>query len=75
MATVPPPPLARAFVGDDPIVDAEEEALERAGRTIIVEVTSTPCHGPGFFSELVIFYGPLPVIRTTREITFYDWLI
>ena len=62
LAAVPPPPLACAFVGDDPIVDAEEEALERAGHTIVVEVTSIPCHGPGFFSELVIFYGPLLVI-------------
>jgi hypothetical protein len=25
---VPPPPLARSFVGDDPIVDGEEEAHE-----------------------------------------------
>ena len=48
-AAVPPPPPARAFVGDDSIVDAKEEALERAGRTIIAEVTSTPCRGPGFF--------------------------
>ena len=46
-AVVPPPPSTRAFVGDDPIVDAEEEALKRAGRTIITEVMSTPCRGPG----------------------------
>ena len=46
-ATIPPPPPVLAFVGDDPIVDAEEEALKRAGRTIITEVMSTPCRGPG----------------------------
>ena len=43
LAAVPPPPSACAFAGDDPIVDAEEEALERAGHTIVTEVTSTPC--------------------------------
>ena len=64
-ATVPPPSPVRAYAGDDLIVDAEEEALERAGHTIVVEVTSIPCHGPGFFSELVIFYGPLSVMRET----------
>ena len=62
-AAIPPPPPVRAFAGDDPIVDAEEEAFERAGRTIVAEVMSTPSRGPGFFSELVIFDGPLPVIR------------
>ena len=54
-ATVPPPPPVRAFVGDDSIVDAEEEALERAGHTIIVEVMSTPCRGPGFSVSLLFF--------------------
>jgi hypothetical protein len=34
----PPPPAAQAFVGMDPVVDAEEEALEHAGRTIVVLV-------------------------------------
>ena len=48
-ATVPPPSPVRAYAGDDLIVDAEEEALERAGRTIIAEVMSTPCRDPGFF--------------------------
>ena len=62
-ATVPPPPLVHAFAGDDLIVDAEEEALERTGRTIVTEVMSTPSQGHGVFSELVIFYGPLQVIR------------
>ena len=55
LAAVPPPPSARAFAGDDPIVDAEEEALERPGRTIVTEVMSTLSRGPVFFSELVIF--------------------
>ena len=54
-ATVPPPPPVRAFVGDDSIVDAEEEALERPGHTIVTEVMSTLSRGPVFFSELVIF--------------------
>ena len=62
-ATVPPPPPVHAFAGDDLIVDAKEEALERACRTIVIEVMSTPCRGPSFFNELVIFYGPLSVIR------------
>ena len=53
-ATAPSQP-ARAFVGDDPIVDDEEEALERAGRTIAPEVMSTPYRGPGFVSQLVTF--------------------
>jgi len=71
-AAVSPPPPACAFAGDDPIVDAKEEALERAGRTIVAEVMSTPSQGPGFLSELVIFYGPRLVIRATRDVTFYD---
>ena len=71
-AAIPPPPPARAFARDDPIVDAKEEALERAGRTIVAEVMSTPSQGPGFLSELVIFYGPRLVIRATRDVTFYD---
>ena len=62
-AVAPPPPLARTFIGDDPIVDEEEEALEQVGRTIVAEVASTPCQGPSFISEVVTFDGPLPVMR------------
>jgi hypothetical protein len=36
--TAPPPPPAQAFGGMDPVVNVEEEALERAGRTIGVPV-------------------------------------
>ena len=57
------PPPACAFVGDDPIVDAEEEALERAGRTIAAPLTHTPTHGPGFVSQLVLFTGVSPIMR------------
>ena len=54
---------ADAYVGDDPIVDDEEEALEHAGRTIVVTPICTPCRCPGFVSELVPFTGGLPVMR------------
>ena len=57
-----PPHLARAFVGDDPIVDKEEEALEHTGRTITTQILHTPCSGPTFVSDLVPFEGPLPVL-------------
>ena len=40
------PPPARAFVEDDPIIDDEEEALERVDRTIAVLVQQSPYHGP-----------------------------
>ena len=53
---------ARAYVGDDPILD-EEEALEHAGRTIVVPPIRTPCLRPGFINELVPFDGNLLVIR------------
>ena len=44
------PPPAPAYVGDVLIVDAEEEALERAGHTIVAPPTRTPTRGPGFVS-------------------------
>ena len=47
----------RAPVRDVPIVDVEEEALERAGRTIAAPPVRTSTHGPGFVSELVPFHG------------------
>ena len=46
---------ADAYVGDDPIVDDEEEALERASHTIAAPPTCTPTHGPGFVTQLVLF--------------------
>ena len=57
------PPPAHAFVGDVPIVDAEEEALERAGRTIAAPPIHTLTHGSGFVSELIPFPGVLPIMR------------
>ena len=47
-AAVPPP--APAFVGDIPIVDEEEEALEHVGHTIVAPPVRTPTRGPGFVS-------------------------
>ena len=61
-AVAPPPHPARAFVGDDLIVDKEEEALEPASRTIAAEISHIPCSGPAFVSDLVSFMGPLPVL-------------
>ena len=43
-AAVPPPALA--FVGDMPIVDEAEEALDRVGRTIATPPIRTPTCGP-----------------------------
>ena len=43
-AAVPPPALA--FVGDMPIVDEAEEALEHAGCTIATPPLRTPPRGP-----------------------------
>jgi hypothetical protein len=54
---------APAYVGADLIVDEEEEALERAGRTIAIQVQQSPYHGPKFVSDLVPFDGPLPRVR------------
>jgi len=56
------PPLAPASIGDVPIVDAEEEALERVGRTIAAPPIRTPTHGPGFVTELVPFPGVSPIM-------------
>ena len=44
------PPPAPTSVGDVPIVDEEEEALERAGRTIVAPSTHTSTRGLGFVS-------------------------
>ena len=46
------PPPAPASVGDVPVVDDEEEALERAGRTIAAPPVHTPTRGPGFITDL-----------------------
>ena len=59
-AAVPPP--APAFVGDMPLVDEEEEALERAGRTIATPPIRTPTRGPAGVSQLVPFTGVLPIM-------------
>ena len=47
-ATAPPPALAP--VGDVPMVDEEEEALEHAGRTIAAPPVRTLTRGLGFVS-------------------------
>ena len=47
-AAVPPP--APAFVGDMPIIDEAEEALDRAGHTIATPPIRTPTHGPASVS-------------------------
>ena len=44
------PPPAPTSVRDVPIVDAEEEALEHAGRTIAAPPVCTPTTRPGFVS-------------------------
>ena len=59
-AAAPPAP---AFVGDVPIVDAEEEALERASHTIAAPSTHTPTHGLGFVTTLVPFLSVSPIMR------------
>ena len=46
-----------------PIVDEEEEALDRARCTIAAPQTRTPTHGPGFVSHLVPFMGVSPIMR------------
>jgi len=51
------PPPAPASIGDVPIVDAEEEALEHAGRTIAAPPTRTLTRGLGFITTLVPFPG------------------
>ena len=58
-AVAPPPALA--YVGDVSIDDVEEEALERASRTIAAPPVRTPSTGPGFVSQLVPFPG-VPLI-------------
>ena len=57
------PPPTPAFVGDVPIVDTEEEDLERAGHTIATPPVRTPTRGLGFVTELVPFLGVSPVMR------------
>ena len=61
-STVVPPP-ALAFVGDMPIVEEKEEALECAGRTIAAPPVRTPTTEPGFVSQLVSFMGVSPIMR------------
>ena len=53
-------------LGDVPVYDPAEEALDQEGRTIAMDVyTMTPPSGPGHFgvSRLVPFNGPPPSIR------------
>jgi hypothetical protein len=51
------------FVGGDLVVDAEEEALERVGRTIAVQVQWSSSHGPECpIHELVLYDGHPPFI-------------
>ena len=57
------PPPAPASVGDVLIVDAEEEDLEHAGRTIAAPPIRTLTHGPGFVTELVPFLGVSLIMR------------
>jgi hypothetical protein len=66
-SAAPPPPLAQAFGGMDPVVDVEEEALERAGCTIGVPVLQSPSRGPSHpVHEFVLFDGPPPFIREPK---------
>ena len=58
-AVLPPVP---AFVGDMPIVDEAEEALERAGCTIATPPIRTPTRGPAGVSQLVSFIGVSPIM-------------
>jgi len=60
-AVIPPPALA--FVGDMPIVDEAEEALDRAGRTIATPPIHTPTRGPASVSQLVPFTDVSPIMR------------
>ena len=66
-AAAPPPivapPPAPAPVGAEPMVDEEEEALDRAGRTIAVPPLRTPTHGPPGTFQLVPFTNVSPVMR------------
>ena len=57
------PPPAPAFVGDMPIVDEAEEALDRAGRTIATPPIRTPTRGPASVSQLVPFTGVSPIMQ------------
>ena len=65
--------MAREFIlglGDVPIIDPTEEALDQAGRTIAADVCiMTPPSGLGYFgaSHLVPFQGPLPTIREPQR--------
>ena len=61
-SAIAPSHQAHAYVGDDPIVDDEEEALEHAGHTIAVLPICTPCRSLDFVSELIPFMGDLPVM-------------
>ena len=60
-AAAPPPALAP--IGDVPMVDEEEEALERAGCTIATPPIRTPTRGPVGVSQLVPFTGVSPIMR------------
>ncbi|XP_066351272.1 helicase-like transcription factor CHR27 [Miscanthus floridulus] len=55
-------PPAPTFVGDVLIIDAEEEALERADRTIAATPTHTSTCSMGFISALVPFLGISPIM-------------
>jgi len=57
------PPPAPAPIGDVPMVDEEEEALDHAGCTIAAPPTHTPTRGLGFVSQLVSFIGVSPIMQ------------
>jgi len=62
-ASAAAPPPTPAPVGDVSMVDEEEEALDRAGRTIAAPPTHTLTHGLRFVSQLVSFTGVSPIMR------------
>ena len=57
------PPPAPAPVGAEPMVDEEEEALDRAGCTLAVPPLRTPPRGPPGMFQLVPFTGVSPIMR------------
>ena len=60
------PPPAPASIGDVPIIDAEEEALEHVGRSIAAPPIRTSTHGSSFITKLVPFLGILLIMRVNR---------
>lgn len=65
----PPPTL----VGQDPVVEAEEEALERASRTIAVLVDQSLHQGPQHvIHQLVLFDDLKPTVREPQLAPNHD---